>query len=117
MATPSVGCRLCGDCHELAYPTYGGAWERTRRDSGRVGSIFDPAGGRSPELEDRETPRSPDQWERLRAEQRPSVAEPPEPDEPLELGPPPRTPEELEAERRRRQRRLEQLEAEDINQG
>lgn len=48
------GCRICQDCGDLDYPTYGGAWERTRRDSGRVGSIFDPAGARSATLSDRE---------------------------------------------------------------
>ncbi len=38
------GCRLCQDCGDIDYPTYGGAWERTIRDRGRVGSVFDPAG-------------------------------------------------------------------------
>jgi len=41
-----AGCTIPSDCGDLDYPTYGGAWERTRRDSGRVGSIFDPAGAR-----------------------------------------------------------------------
>ncbi len=48
------GCTLCQDCGDLDYATYGGAWERTRRDSGRVGSIFDPAGARSATLADRD---------------------------------------------------------------
>ena len=41
-----AGCTIPSDCGDLDYPTYGGAWERTRRDGGRVGSIFDPAGAR-----------------------------------------------------------------------
>ena len=48
------GCRLCQDCGDLDYPTYGGAWERTIRDRGRVGSVFDPAGAQSPKLSKRE---------------------------------------------------------------
>jgi hypothetical protein len=48
------GCTLCQDCGDLDYPTYGGAWERTRRDSGRVGSVFDPAGARTAKLADRD---------------------------------------------------------------
>lgn len=111
-----MGCRLCGDCHQLDYPTYGGAWERTSRDSGRVGSIFDPAGARSPQLADRDTPPSPDEWERQRAEEL-DLAEPPTPRIPYDLDAGPRTPEEIEAERLRRQRQLEQLQLEDINGG
>ncbi len=48
------GCRLCQDCGDIDYPTYGGAWERTIRDRGRVGSVFDPAGAQSPKLSKRE---------------------------------------------------------------
>ncbi len=48
------GCRLCQDCGDMDYPTYGGAWERTLRDRGRVGSVFDPAGAQSPKLSKRE---------------------------------------------------------------
>ncbi len=44
------GCRLCADCDEDAYPSYGGAWQRTNRDSGRVGSLFDPGGSRASDL-------------------------------------------------------------------
>ena len=47
------GCRLCCDGEDLAYPAYGGAWERTNRDSGRVGSIFDPGGARVADLSPR----------------------------------------------------------------
>ncbi len=49
-----TGCTICQECGDLDYPTYGGAWERTRRDSGRVASIFDPAGARSATLADRD---------------------------------------------------------------
>lgn len=47
------GCRLCADCDEEAYPSYGGAWQRTNRDSGRVGSVFDPGGTRASDLSKR----------------------------------------------------------------
>jgi hypothetical protein len=50
------GCTIPSDCGDLDYPTYGGAWQRTRRDSGRVGSIFDPAGARAPSLTARDDP-------------------------------------------------------------
>ncbi len=59
-----TGCTLPADHGDMDYPAYGGAWQRTRRDSGRVGSLFDPAGGRtatlSPrdELEEGESARS-----------------------------------------------------------
>jgi hypothetical protein len=67
---PLGGCRICADCEDLAYPAYGGAWERTRRDSGRVGSVFDPAGGQSSMLVDRDEPPTPDSLERQRQEAR-----------------------------------------------
>ncbi|MCM2369304.1 hypothetical protein [Aporhodopirellula aestuarii] len=44
------GCRLCADCDLESYPSYGGVWQRTLRDSGRVGSIFDPGGSRAADL-------------------------------------------------------------------
>lgn len=44
------GCRLCADCDLESFPSYGGAWQRTVRDSGRVGSVFDPGGSRSADL-------------------------------------------------------------------
>jgi hypothetical protein len=49
-----TGCTIPSDCGDLDYPTYGGAWQRTRRDGGRVGSVFDPAGARSATLVDRD---------------------------------------------------------------
>lgn len=57
---PMAGCRICSDCEDLAYPAYGGAWQRTSRESGRVGSIFDPGGARAAELVSRDEPDSPD---------------------------------------------------------
>ena len=44
------GCRLCCDSEDIAYPAYGGLWERTNRNSGRVGSLFDPGGARGGEM-------------------------------------------------------------------
>lgn len=52
-----TGCVLPSDFGDLDYPTYGGAWERTRRDGGRVGSVFDPAGARAATLSPRSDPR------------------------------------------------------------
>ncbi|QDV68480.1 hypothetical protein Poly24_21890 [Rosistilla carotiformis] len=40
------GCRICGSDDDCAYPSYGGSWERTNRNHGRVGSIFAPAGAK-----------------------------------------------------------------------
>jgi hypothetical protein len=53
-----AGCTIPSDCGDLDYPTYGGAWQRTRRDSGRVGSLFDPAGARTATLSPRELPET-----------------------------------------------------------
>lgn len=47
------GCRLCADCDDDAYASYGGAWQRTNRDAGRVGSVFDPGGSRASDLSQR----------------------------------------------------------------
>ncbi|NND96303.1 MAG: hypothetical protein HKN47_03110 [Pirellulaceae bacterium] len=92
------GCRLCDTSEDLAYPAYGGAWQRTVRDSGRVGSLFDPAGARASELVSREAPITADELERSRREEedkadRPSDEtddEDPESsasDDPMDLGP------------------------------
>lgn len=51
----STGCRLCCDVEDIDYPAYGGAWERTNRSSGRVGSLFDPGGARIANLSSRES--------------------------------------------------------------
>ena len=63
---PMLGCRICLDTHDLDYPTYGGAWQRTTQDSGRVGSLFDPAGGKIASLVDRNDPPTPDLMERMK---------------------------------------------------
>ena len=62
------GCRICADCEDLDYPAYGGAWQRTLRQSGRVGSVFDPGGAKAATLVDKTTPEDPDQIERRRQE-------------------------------------------------
>lgn len=58
---PLAGCRICADCEDLAYPAYGGAWQRTSRESGRVGSVFDPGGAKMATLVNREEPDSVDE--------------------------------------------------------
>lgn len=64
--TASTGCRLCCETDDHTFSAYGGAWERTNRDSGRVGSLFDPAGAKASSLVDRDAPSSPDELERER---------------------------------------------------
>ena len=64
--TPTIGCRICQDTEDIAYPAYGGAWERTLRDRGRVGSLFEPAGARAATLINKEQPPAPDEIERTR---------------------------------------------------
>lgn len=46
LALSSVGCSICCTPHYDMFPAYGGAWERTNRTHGRVGSVFEPAGAR-----------------------------------------------------------------------
>ncbi len=62
----TAGCRLCCDTDDYTYSAYGGAWERTRRDSGRVGSIIDPAGAKAAKLAERDEPNPPDELDRQR---------------------------------------------------
>lgn len=69
VVVPLAGCRICADCDPEAYPAYGGVWERTNRDSGRVGSIFDPAGARDAALFSRDQPLPIDELERKRQQQ------------------------------------------------
>ena len=66
VAVASTGCRLCCDTEDAAYPAYGGKWQRTIRDSGRVGSLFDSAGNRASLLVDRDVPAGQDELERQR---------------------------------------------------
>lgn len=41
ISTPFLsGCSTCCSTDDYNYPTYGGKWERTDRQYGRVGSIF-----------------------------------------------------------------------------
>jgi hypothetical protein len=53
VAVGSSGCRLCCNREDIAYPAYGGIWQRLDRNEGRVGSLFDPAGARVPDLSPR----------------------------------------------------------------
>jgi hypothetical protein len=70
VATLTGGCRICADCEDLDYPAYGGAWQRTLRQSGRVGSVFDPGGAKAAQLVDRTTPENSDQIERRRQDEK-----------------------------------------------
>lgn len=66
--TSMGGCRICASCEENAYAAYGGAWQRTTRENGRVGSLFDPAGGLASDLVSRDDPEKPADLERARQE-------------------------------------------------
>ena len=72
--TPGFGCRICQTCDE--YPAFGGSWQRTNRVSGRVGSVFDPAGAKvaSAPVESWE----PESGDLPREDERTDLAEPPE---------------------------------------
>ncbi|MDG2223881.1 MAG: hypothetical protein P8L85_21050 [Rubripirellula sp.] len=72
---PLGGCRICADCEDMAYPAYGGSWQRTLRNEGRVGSVFAPAGGKTSELSDRDLPPDPVELERQRQEEKESRKE------------------------------------------
>lgn len=41
-----AGCRMCGNDQDCSYPATGGIWRRTVPNTGRVGSIFAPAGAK-----------------------------------------------------------------------
>jgi len=62
----SPGCRICSTCEMEDYSAYGGAWQRTQRDGGRVGSVFDPAGVRQASLTSKDAPPSAAALERKR---------------------------------------------------
>jgi hypothetical protein len=74
------GCRICKDCEDMAYPAYGGAWTRTKRDSGRVASLFDPAGAKNSVLAGRDMPQEEDEQERSQRDGK-SLTDPAEDDE------------------------------------
>ncbi len=40
----TTGCAMCGSPFDYSYSTYGGKWQREDETSGRVGSLFEPAG-------------------------------------------------------------------------
>ena len=40
----TTGCAMCGSPFDYTYSTYGGKWQREDETSGRVGSLFEPAG-------------------------------------------------------------------------
>lgn len=40
----ATGCAVCGSPFDYTYSTYGGKWQRDDETSGRVGSLFEPAG-------------------------------------------------------------------------
>lgn len=40
----TTGCALCSSPFDYTYSAHGGKWEREDETSGRVGSLFDPAG-------------------------------------------------------------------------
>ncbi len=118
LLAPNAGCRLCCNSEDLAYPAYGGAWQRTRREDGRVGSLFDPAGARIAELTNRDEPKSVDELYRNRLTDRPSDADAGVADEnAMEETKDPKTKsvEDLDTDLKRRSEALKNLELEDID--
>ncbi|MFG0261953.1 MAG: hypothetical protein ACF788_06150 [Novipirellula sp. JB048] len=116
---PAGGCRICAEGEDLAYPAYGGAWQRTRRDAGRVGSLFDPAGARAPELVRRDQPLSADEEERAmrarleRSEQQTDDS-PPDTSPDLELPQPADPRSDSDEDLRRREQELRDMDLDEI---
>lgn len=52
------GCSMCCAPFDYDYPYTGGAWKRDNPTSGRVGSVFDPAGYKA--VPDQDQPRDGD---------------------------------------------------------
>lgn len=100
------GCRICCDVEDAAYPAYGGAWERTVRNNGRVGSLFSPAGAQSARLTPKEEVDSQKAADRFRDQFDESAFETEDPKD-GEL-PKPKSELESEEEFQERKRRLEE---------
>lgn len=86
LLSSSPGCRLCCDSDDPAYSAYGGVWARTHRDTGRVGSVFDPGGA----IAEKITPKEaiPDQRQQLYGTEDDQAPRPPDSTDPD----PPETP-------------------------
>ena len=41
----TTGCAMCDNAQDGTYTAFGGKWQRDNPSSGRVASLFDPAGG------------------------------------------------------------------------
>ena len=41
----TTGCAMCDNAQDWTYAAFGGKWQRDNPSSGRVASLFDPAGG------------------------------------------------------------------------
>ncbi|MCU0978211.1 MAG: hypothetical protein MUF25_03475 [Pirellulaceae bacterium] len=41
----TTGCAMCDSAQDWTYSAFGGKWQRDNPHSGRVASLFDPAGG------------------------------------------------------------------------
>ena len=118
LLVPNAGCRLCCNSEDLAYPAYGGAWQRTRREDGRVGSLFDPAGARIAELTSRDESKSVDELYRNRLTDEPSDADDraeDKKDSEDTKGPKTESGKDLETDLKRRSDALKNLELEDID--
>lgn len=107
---PLGGCRICAECEDLSYPAYGGAWQRTQREQGRVGSLFDPGGAKASSLVARDTPSDIDELERERQKARGKSALDGDPDE-MD------SPEPEREEERDREMELRDRELDDIEEG
>ncbi len=118
LLVPNVGCRLCCNSEDLAYPAYGGAWQRTRRDDGRVGSLYDPAGARTAELTNRDEPKSVDEIYRNRPTNQPNDEDAAELDDDTTQdakNPKAKSEGDIDTDLKRRSDELKNLELEDID--
>ncbi|TWT73380.1 hypothetical protein [Allorhodopirellula solitaria] len=116
------GCRLCADCDDEAYASYGGAWQRTLRDSGRVGSIFDPGGSRASDLSARAQSDGPsmdyaggDDGDSSDAAPNAEASGAPQDRDIMDTDGEAPPAQDSEAEQREREKRFREFELEDIN--
>ena len=80
-----TGCAMCDNSQDCTYPAFGGKWQRGNPLSGRVGSLFDPAGVHISE-------------QMMLTEEGPTLAEPEAPEfEPAETAEGPETAESAES--------------------
>lgn len=82
----TTGCAMCDNAQDGTYSAFGGKWQRDNPHSGRVASLFDPAGG--PVMEQgfpSEAEPAPESMEETEESGEPLVEEPEDAEEAAEL--------------------------------